>query len=279
MAPVLAAGVRLKDHPRTSIVLPAYNEAKRIGPAFDELFGYLHGGGPISAGGRSSAELGTCEVILVDDGSTDDTVKIVESRPEMAGGAIPLRVIRSRHVGKGGAVRAGMLAARGEFIAFSDADLATPPDQLPVLTAALGDHDIALGSRIHPDGSDQRASQPFYRRTLGRVFHGLAAAWVTGPVPDTQCGFKGFRASVARDLFGRQRIEGIVFDAEIIHLARRRGYTMAVVPVQWSDKRGSRMHVRPRLAWQVMSDLVRIPLLHRGVRPAVKKGAQPAEAG
>jgi dolichyl-phosphate beta-glucosyltransferase len=267
------------SRPQTSIVLPAYNESKRIGPALDELFGYLFRGGPPRAGGRSSTELGTCEVIVVDDGSTDDTVKIVEGRPELAGGAIPLRVIRSRHLGKGGAVRAGMLAARGEYVAFSDADLATPPDQLPLLTAALAGSDIALGSRIQPDGTDRRSSQPLYRRMLGRVFHGLAAAWITGPVPDTQCGFKGFRASVARDLFGRQRIEGIVFDAEIIHLARRRGYKMAIVPVQWSDKRGSRMHVRPRLAWQVMTDLIRIPLLHRGVRPAVEKGTQPAEVG
>jgi len=265
--------------PQTSIILPAYNESKRIGPALDELFGYLRRGGPARAGGRSSTELGTCEVIVVDDGSTDDTVRIVEGRPEMAGGAIPLRVIHSRHLGKGGAVRAGMLAARGEFITFSDADLATPPDQLPLLTAALVDNDIALGSRIQPDGSDRRTSQPFYRRLLGRAFHGLAAAWITGPVPDTQCGFKGFRANVARDLFGRQRIDSIVFDAEIIHLARRRGYKIAIVPVQWSDKRGSRMRVRPRLAWQVLSDLVRIPLLHRRVRPAVDNGTQPAEAG
>lgn len=265
--------------PRSSIVLPAYNESKRIGPALDELFGYLRRGGPPRVGGRSSTELGSCEVIVVDDGSSDDTMRIVERRPEMAGGTIPLRLVRERHLGKGGAVRAGMLAAQGEFVIFSDADLATPPDQLPLLSAALADHDLALGSRIQPDGSDRRSSQPFYRRLLGRVFHGFAAAWITGPVPDTQCGFKGFRASVARDLFGRQRIDSIVFDAEIIHLARRRGYKIAIVPVQWSDKRGSRMRVRPRLAWRVLIDLVRIPLLHRGVRRAAEQGPQPAEAG
>ena len=174
-------------------------------------------------------------MIVVDDGSTDDS-PYVEERPEMAGGAIPLRLVRERHLGKGGAVRAGMLAARGEFVTFSDADLATPPDQLPLLVSALADHDLALGSRIQPDGSDRRSSQPFYRRLLGRVFHGFASAWITGPVPDTQCGFKGFRASVARDLFGRQRIDSIVFDAEIIHLARRRGYKIAIVPVQWSGQ-------------------------------------------
>jgi dolichyl-phosphate beta-glucosyltransferase len=262
--------------PHTSIILPAFNEASRIGPALDELFGYLRRVGPPRAGGRSSTELGTCEVIVVDDGSSDETVAIVERRLEISSGTIPLRLLCEAHTGKGGAVRAGMLAASGEYVVFTDADLATPPDQLPFLTAALADHDIALGSRIQPDGSDRRRSQPFYRRMLGRLFHGLAAALITGRVPDTQCGFKGFRAAVARDLFGRQRITSIVFDAEIIHLARRRGYSMAIVPVQWSDKRGSRMRMSIGLAWRVLADLVRIPILHRGVRRA--EGSQPAEA-
>lgn len=216
-------------------------------------------------------ELGTYEVIVVDDGSTDDTATLVDLRagamaddPTTADGP-PLRVVREPHRGKGGAVRAGMLAAQGEYILFTDADLATPPDQLPLLTEALAHNDVALGSRVQPDGTDRRASQPIYRRLLGRLFHRLAALWVTGPVPDTQCGFKGFRAEVARDLFGRQEIESIVFDAEIIHLCRRRGYKMATVPVQWSDKRGSRMRVSPGLGLRVMLDLARIPLLHRRV--------------
>lgn len=267
--------------PRTSIVLPAYNEASRIGPALDELFGYLRRGGPAPAGGLGSVELGEVEVIVVDDGSSDDTAALVEIRAESdaaAGLEPPLRLLREPHRGKGGAVKAGILAARGEYVAFTDADLATPPDQLPLLTEKLATFDIALGSRVQPDGSDRRASQPFHRRLLGRLFHGLAAAWVTGPVPDTQCGFKGFRAEVGRDLFGRQKIESIVFDAEIIHLARRRGYTMAVVPVQWSDKRGSRMRMSPRLGLRVIVDLARIPLIHRGVGRASERATQPAEA-
>jgi dolichyl-phosphate beta-glucosyltransferase len=196
----------------------------------------------------------------------------------MAGGAIPLRLIRSHHLGKAGAVRTGVLAASGEFVTFSDADLATPPDQLPLLVNALADHDVALGSRIQPDGSDRRYSQPFYRRMLGRALHGVAAS-ITGPVPDTQCGFKGFRAEAARDLFGRQRINSIVFDVEIIHLARRRGYSIANVPVHWSDKGGSRMQVRPRLAWQVVRDLIRIPLIHRRVRPVAHKRNEIVQSG
>ena len=203
---------------------------------------------------------------MVDDGSTDGTATLVESRPEASGqGQVPLRLLRERHRGKGAAVRSGMLAADTDLIIFTDADLATPPDQLPLLTQALLTHDIALGSRVQPDGSDRRSSQPFYRRQLGRLFHALAARWVTGPVPDTQCGFKGFRRGAAHDLFARQRIGSIVFDAEIIHLARRRGYSMAVVPVSWSDKRGSRLRPRPGLALRVLFDLLRIPIIHRRV--------------
>jgi dolichyl-phosphate beta-glucosyltransferase len=170
------------------------------------------------------------------------------------------------HGGKGAAVRAGMLAATGDRVVFADADMATPPDQLPHLLDALERADVALGSRIQADGSDMRVTQPLFRRSLGRIFHILAAAWVSGPVRDTQCGFKGFRVDAARALFERQRTTGIVFDVEIIYLARRLGYTIQVVPIRWFDKRGSRMRARPGLALRVVWDLLRIPLLHRGAR-------------
>jgi dolichyl-phosphate beta-glucosyltransferase len=125
---------------------------------------------------------------------------------------------------------------------------------------------VALGSRIQPDGSDMRKSQPLYRRLLGRVFHGLASVWAVGPVQDTQCGFKGFTREAAHDLFGHQKITSIVFDVELIYLARRRGYRMAVVPIVWTDKRGSRMRPRPAIAARVLWDLLRTPLVHRRVR-------------
>jgi dolichyl-phosphate beta-glucosyltransferase len=265
-----------------TIVLPAYNEAGRIEPALDELFGYLRRGGPPRHGGRSSDELGEWEVLVVDDGSTDATAAIVEARPEAtaAPGEQPrLRVLRSEHKGKGGAVAAGILAAGGDLVVFADADMATPPDQLPLLTAALEDRDIALGSRIQPDGSDRRASQPPHRRLLGKLFRIFAGAWVTGDVPDTQCGFKGFRREVGRDLFSRLRTTGMVFDAEIIHLAIKRGYSMAIVPVMWHDVRGSRMRVRPSLAARVAWDLLRIPLIHRDVRPVRRPIAAEARTG
>jgi dolichyl-phosphate beta-glucosyltransferase len=255
--------------PSLTIVLPAFNEAHRIGPALDELFGWLRRGGVPRSHGRSSEELGTWDVLVVDDGSTDETVAIVESRAEAQAsandGAPRLRVLRRSHAGKGAAVTAGVLAAQGDLIVFMDADLATPPDQIPLLVEALATHDVALGSRIQPDGSDRRASQPLYRRQLGRLYRLIAGAWVTGDVPDTQCGFKGFQRSPAQDIFGRLRTGGIAFDAEVIFLARRLGYRYASVPVMWHDIRGSRMRVRPRLAMQVLWDLLRIPVIHRGL--------------
>jgi dolichyl-phosphate beta-glucosyltransferase len=174
--------------------------------------------------------------------------------------------MREPHGGKGAAVRAGMLAATGDLVIFADADMATPPNQLPKLVAALAGADVALGSRIQPDGSDMRASQPPYRRFLGRVFHKFASLWVVGPVQDTQCGFKGFTRGAAQDLFSRQKVTSIVFDVELVYLARRRGYEVAIVPIQWEDRRGSRMQPGARLALRVAWDLVRIPLLHRDVR-------------
>ncbi|HEY0442623.1 MAG TPA: dolichyl-phosphate beta-glucosyltransferase [Candidatus Limnocylindrales bacterium] len=245
---------------RVTLVLPAYNEEGRLGAALDELYTYLERQPAVSTG---------LDVLVVDDGSTDGTVDLVRARPEAAtagsAGGSPLTVLSVPHGGKGAAVRAGMLAATGDVIVFADADMATPPDQLPLMLAALGTADVAVGSRIQPDGSDMRATQPPYRRLLGKAFHLLASIWVVGPVQDTQCGFKGFTRAAARDLFPRQRIDSIVFDVELIYLARRRGYRLAIVPIRWSDRRGSRMQARASLALRVAWDLFRIPLIHRGV--------------
>ena len=244
-----------------TLVLPAYNEAARIGPALDELFAYL--GDPTRAGLPE-----TVDVLVVDDGSTDGTANLVETRPEtgFGAGSMSLSVLHVPHAGKGAAVRSGMLHAQGDLIVFADADMATPPSELPKLVAALAGADVAVGSRIQPDGSDMRATQPRYRRMLGGLFHFLASVWVVGDVQDTQCGFKGFSRDAAHDLFGRQLVTSIVFDVEVIHLARRRGYRLAVVPIRWQDVRGSRLKPRFSLALRVAWDLFRIPLLHRGVQ-------------
>ena len=265
-----------------AVVLPAYNEAARIGPALDELFGYLRRRETETAfigrnGGVAPGYLPrTIELIVVDDGSRDGTADLVRGRPEA--GPTPLRDVTIRvltvpHAGKGAAVRAGMLAAQADVVVFSDADLATPPDQLPLMVDALATADVALGSRIQPDGRDMRVSQPLYRRLIGKVFHALAAWWVVGPIKDTQCGFKGFTRAAAQDLFARQQVTSIVFDVELIFLARRRGYRLTVVPVRWEDRRGSRMKARLGLAIRVAWDLFRIPLIHRSV------GRTPAPVG
>jgi dolichyl-phosphate beta-glucosyltransferase len=246
-----------------TVVLPAYNEAKRLGPALDELFGYLDAPTPEGVHPR-------IDVLVVDDGSSDGTADLVAARREAArpvgGDQAHLELLKVAHAGKGSAVRSGMLAATGDLVVFADADMATPPSELPKLVAALETGDVALGSRIQPDGSDMRATQPRYRRILGALFHLLASLWVVGDVKDTQCGFKGFTRVAAQDLFSRQRITSIVFDVELIHLARRRGYSIAIVPIRWQDVRGSRMRPGARLALRVAWDLFRIPLLHLGVR-------------
>jgi dolichyl-phosphate beta-glucosyltransferase len=242
-----------------TLILPAYNETARLGPALDELFGWLDGAG---------RAYGDIDVLVVDDGSEDGTADLVRRRPEARGTPeqpARLRVLTVPHKGKGAAVRSGMLAAEGDLLLFADADMATPPSEIPKLLEALEEADLALGSRIQPDGSDRRATQTPLRRLLGKAFRVFASIWVLGPVQDSQCGFKGFSRSVARDLFSMQRVTSFVFDVELIYLARRRGYRMAIVPVEWSDRRGSRMRTSPGLILQVATDLLRIPLLHRGV--------------
>lgn len=255
--------------PSLTVILPAYNEEARLGPALDELYAYLG-----SDAGRASLPASVV-VLVVDDGSADGTAALVRARPEFAlqpaderGGCAPLRLLSVPHQGKGAAVRAGMLAADTDLLVFADADMATPPDQIPLLIRALAEADVVLGSRVQPDGSDMRASQPFFRRFVGKAFRAAVRVWVAGHVDDTQCGFKGFTRAAGHDVFERQRITSIVFDVELIYLARRRGYTIAIVPVVWADRRGSRLRARPRLAMRVAWDLFRIPLLHRDVRRA-----------
>jgi len=265
-----------------AIVLPAYNEEARLGPALDELYGYLRRRGDSARDGApGSARLpDRIDVLVVDDGSTDGTADLVRARPETTGDGslMPrLRLLAVPHGGKGAAVRAGVLGSDADLVVFADADMATPPDELARLVEALTSAEVALGSRIQSDGSDMRASQPIYRRMLGQLFHLLASAWVVGPVQDTQCGFKGFTREAAHDLFARQKVTSIVFDVELIYLARRRGYRLAVVPIRWADRRGSRMRPGPALAARVAWDLFRIPIVHRGV--SRRAPASPSEHG
>ena len=199
--------------------------------------------------GASASELGAWDVLLVDDGSEDDTVAVAEARPEAQPGPDGepprLAVLRRPHGGKGAAVRAGVLAATGDLVVFADSDMATPPDQLPLLTDAL-----ATTTWRWAAGSSPTAP------TGGRASRSIDGRWARcsmpwpGPGSRVRCptrsaASRASGASAGQDLFARQQITSIVFDAEVIHLARKRGYGIAVVPVQWTDQRGSRMRVRP----------------------------------
>ncbi len=249
--------------PELTLVLPVYNEQARVEAALGVLYGWLDGAGrEMSRGGR-------WDVLVVDDGSSDETAAILEAWPEAStrtAGDVPLRVMRRPHLGKGATVAAGVLAADGENVVFADADMATPPSQIPLLLEALQLSEVALGSRVHPDGLDLRASQPLYRRAFGGAYRRLAGLLVTGDIPDTQCGFKGFQREAAQDIFTRLRTNGLSFDSETIYLARRLGYDIAVVPVEWHDVGGSR--IRLSMAAVAYLDLLRLPYLHREVHPS-----------
>ena len=203
-----------------SVVIPAYNEARRIPSTLRQVLAHLESLGiPF-------------EVVVVDDGSTDETVAVVE---QVARETDRLRLVRNPgNCGKGAAVRNGVLNARGEYILFSDADLSAPIEDAGLLLEPLrAGYDVAIGSRalkrewigVH---------QPGMRETAGRVFN-LAIRILTGlPFQDTQCGFKAFRRSAAVEIFPRQRIQGFSFDVETLYLARKLGYRTVEIAVHWN---------------------------------------------
>ena len=195
----------------------------------------------------------TYEVIVVDDGSTDDTASLVREaarrRPQVSAVRLPY------NQGKGAAVRRGMLAARGERRLFADADGATPIGELPRLEAALAaGADIVIGSRAIADASVRVVAQP-HRVAAGRVLNWMVGRLGLAGVTDSQCGFKAFRGPVADDLFARVRTVGFGFDVELLLLAQAAGYRIVEVPVNWRDQAGSKVGVLsdgPRMAWQIV---------------------------
>jgi dolichyl-phosphate beta-glucosyltransferase len=238
--------------PSLSLIIPAYNEATRIAGTIREAVAWLTG--------QSFAT----ELIVVDDGSDDATADLADRALSQLGRG---QVLRIPHGGKAAAVRAGMLAATCEQIAFSDADLATPLPYLAELRAALaGGCDLAIGSR--EGAGARRFGEPPYRHLMGRVFNGLVRLLLVPGVHDTQCGFKLFRAEVARDLLrksrlyrdGGQTISGprvTAFDVELLTIARLNGYRICPVPVVWSYGEGSK--VRPaRDTWHNVRDVLEV---------------------
>ena len=181
------------------------------------------------------------ELIFVDDGSTDGTVAVVEACLEKNQA---LRIVKlGKNQGKGAAVRAGVLAAKGSLILFSDADLSTPVAEVHLLHDALhAGVPIAIGSRGMSESRLEKR-QAFYREMMGRTFNQIVRLLLTLPIQDTQCGFKLFRRKEARQLFGALRTQGFAFDVELLYRARTAGFGIAEVPVTWRND--ERSHVRP----------------------------------
>lgn len=214
---------------RWSVVIPAYNEARRLPRYLKEVVGYFEG--------RDEPY----EVLVVDDGSVDDTAQSVRELSR-AHPSVDL-VTFPNNRGKGSAVRAGMQRARGALRLMTDADGATPILEVKRLEAAIvGGADVAAGSRALPDPSVQRQTH-LHRRLAGFVFNLVARGLGVGDVMDTQCGFKLFRGPVADDLFGALRTEGFGFDVELLLLARKRRYRVVEVAVNWADQPGSKVRV------------------------------------
>jgi dolichyl-phosphate beta-glucosyltransferase len=235
-----------------SIVVPAYNEEHRLPPTLARLHAFL------------SAQPMRWEIVVVDDGSRDATCAVVEAAMR----DIPnLRLVRQHpNRGKGAAVRLGMLAARGQIRVMSDADGSMSPDQLPRLLAPIlaCTAEISIGSR-YADGARSDIKQPFYRIWWSRLANTAVQRSLVPGVRDTQCGFKAFTAEVARDLFALGRIDGWAFDLEILALARRAGYEIAEVGVEWTDDRRSRVNPLKDL-WKVVREAMTIRKnLRRGV--------------
>jgi dolichyl-phosphate beta-glucosyltransferase len=209
-----------------SIVIPAYNEARRLPPTLAAIHSYVKG--------RSLQ----AEVIVIDDGSADDTAAAAE-RVASEQRISSLRVVRQPNQGKGAAVRTGVFAATGDVIVMTDADMSTPISEMPKLIDAINRGcDVAIGSRYR-DRALLAVRQPLYREAAATLYNRAVQAFLVPGIRDTQCGFKAFRRGAARTLFQPLVIQGFAFDVEILYRARRLGMSIEEVPVRWRDEAGS----------------------------------------
>lgn len=232
-----------------SIVIPAFNEERRIGTTLERTLTYFAGLPQIHL-----------EVLVVDDGSSDSTASLIETYQEQSPQVCLLR--HDVNKGKGWAVRTGMLAAENDYVLFMDADGSTDIGEIEKLAQALDEGaDIAIGSR-DVTGSKIRQHQPWLRETMGKVFSWIAREFAIPGIADTTCGFKLFRKSVVAPLFGRQTVHGWAFDVEVLYLALRMDYKVAEIPVHWTDSPNSRVNLAG-VVLPTLRDLIRIRLIHR----------------
>lgn len=242
--------------PLLSIVVPAYNEERRLGATLGRLLGWAE------EAGRA------VEVVVADDGSTDATAEVARRA-----GDARVRVLRlEANRGKGAALRAGVAASRGELVLVSDADLSTPIEEVERLERELAGADVAIGSRA-VGGARITERQPFWREWSGRAFNAILRLLAVSGFRDTQCGFKLLRGDVARELFARLTIDRYAFDVELLWLAGRLGYRVREVGVEWRNDRSSRVRLW-RDGPHMLVDVVRFRWRHRRLTPRPQGGRE-----
>jgi dolichyl-phosphate beta-glucosyltransferase len=232
--------------PELSIIIPAFNEEKRLPRALERIREYLAG---------RPRDLQSTEVLIVDDGSADGTARIAQEWSERLPGW--RLVSNDRNRGKGFSVRHGMLEARGRIALFTDADLSSPIEESVKLLAALAaGNEVAVGSRAL-DRSLIAVHQPRYRELAGIIFNLFVRLFLRVPIHDTQCGFKAFLREPTRVIFEQQRIEGFGFDPELLYLARHHGLRTEEVPVRWANDPATKVNVA-RESIRMFGDLLLI---------------------
>jgi dolichyl-phosphate beta-glucosyltransferase len=231
--------------PHLSFIIPAYNEASRLQPSLAKAQEYF------------AAQSYSTEIIVVNDGSKDDTALVAASV-----GNIRL-LEQPRNMGKGAAVRRGMLEAQGKYRIFSDADFSTPVHETArILERLYEGADVCIGSR-GVDTTLVKKHQPWYRETLGKMVNVVVQAAFIPGIADTQCGFKGFRAAAAETIFSRTQLNGWMFDLEALYIASKLGLEIDEISVEWyNDERST---VSFRHSWQILREILSIKRLHRSL--------------